>query len=67
MLFVPYSSNYNAIFHNFENSSHIFLLTIPTNLKDVPSPILIGLVACDVIEVPETLDGFGSEEVMGVV
>ena len=36
-------------------------------LKDVPAPILVGLVSSDVVEIPETFNGFGPQEVMSIV
>ena len=36
-------------------------------LKNVPAPILIGLVAGDVVEVPQALDGLRPEQVVSVV
>ena len=35
-------------------------------LKNIPPPILVGFVACDVVEVPETLNGLRPEEVARV-
>ena len=38
-----------------------------TNLKYLPPPVLVGLVAREVVEVPQALHRLGSEEVVCVV
>ena len=36
------------------------------DLEDIPSPVLVRLVPREVVQVEETLDGLGPEEVVGV-
>ena len=37
------------------------------NLKDIPAPILIGLVASDVVKVPQALNSLWSQQVVRII